>query len=168
MSFDYSMYEWRKHKEYYTDNNGVIEFTADTPAHVLKSYEKYCQQQQALNDFATRKDLERSKKIPFFQKKRKPDKNEQPTNGWLEALKSEDPLSQEWFSTTFVHIDENGKAQVGINELQKNDYTFEEMIEDPYKAFCIGKKKGTPCVIVVRFDENHKILQIQDYISKAR
>lgn len=168
MSFDYSMYEWRKHKEYYTDNNGVIEFAANTPVHVLESYEKYCQQQQAMNDFATRKDLERSRKTTFFQKRRKSNKNEKSMNGWLEALKNGDRLTQEYFAATSVHIDENGNAQVGIDEWPGKHYIFEEMIEDPYKAICIGKKKGIPCVAVIRFDENHKILQIQDYISKAR
>lgn len=62
MSFDYSMYEWRKYKQYYTEKeDGSIEFAAGTPSHVRESYARYVHQQQSMKDFATRRDLDRKK-----------------------------------------------------------------------------------------------------------
>lgn len=64
MSFDYSMYEWRKYKQYYTEKeDGSIEFAAGTPSHVRESYARYVHQQQSMKDFATRRDLDRKKAL---------------------------------------------------------------------------------------------------------
>lgn len=62
MAFDTSMYEWRKYKAYYSEENGVVSFRQDTPQHVLDSYAKYAAQQEAMHDFATRNDLKKKRK----------------------------------------------------------------------------------------------------------
>ena len=50
MTQDYSMYEWRKYKQYYTEQEGKILFKEDTPSFVLESYQKEMAQYQGLQD----------------------------------------------------------------------------------------------------------------------
>ncbi|MEY8257489.1 hypothetical protein AAK706_07125 [Erysipelotrichaceae bacterium 66-17] len=168
MAFDTSMYEWRKYKAYYSEENGVVSFRQDTPQHVLDSYAKYAAQQEAMHDFATRNDLKKKKGQGFFARPKMPARSVSEEPFLFEALKKKKSLRPDWFASSVVHIDENGNASVGFSKLDFSNVQYEEWLAKEDKYVLIGTKDSCPLVSVIVTDRKRKIIQIQDFISKAQ
>ncbi|WP_305179621.1 hypothetical protein [Dubosiella newyorkensis] len=103
MAQDYSMYEWRKYKQYYTEQEGKILFKEDTPSFVLESYQKEMAQYQGLQDFAKRKNSKTS--ILFKSKK----KEKKPIDQFVKGLK-EHRFDEDLFAPVFLWLSVDGKA----------------------------------------------------------
>jgi len=97
MTQDYSMYEWRKYKQYYTEQEGKILFKEDTPSFVLESYQKEMAQYQGLQDFAKRKNSKTS--ILFKSKK----KEKKPIDQFVKGLK-EHRFDEDLFAPDFLWL----------------------------------------------------------------
>lgn len=170
MSFDYSMYEWRKYKQYYTEKeDGSIEFAAGTPSHVRESYARYVHQQQSMKDFATRRDLDRKKGTFDFGIGRKKKEKGNPSSlvSFQEAVNQNESLEKNWFDLNVIHVDERGNAHVGMEHFDGFLIRYEEAIVQGRKAALIGLKNEDPLVSIVTLNPAGKIIQIQDFVSKA-
>lgn len=169
MAFDTSMYEWRKYKAYYSEENGVVSFRQDTPQHVLDSYAKYAAQQEAMHDFATRNDLKKKRKnTGLFSRPKASPHAKTGAELLFEALRDKKSPEAAWFAASAVRIDEHGRATVGFSQMDFAGLVYEECIVAEQKCVLIGSKNSDPLVSVILTDYKKRIIQIQDFTSKAQ
>lgn len=168
MNRDLSMFEWRKHKEFYTTENGKIVFHENTPPYILESYQKEQDQKEALNRFAERKDL--NPRGGFFSKKKKePVDNLSNAFKFVNALEHSKPLETAWFSSRPIFIRWDGMIQTNPAQFKLEGQVYcSKAIKNKSEAILFLEGEGFQSVLAIKCDNRGKIIQIQEYRAKIR
>ena len=83
------------------------------------------------------------------------------------AVNQNESLEKNWFDLNVIHVDERGNAHVGMEHFDGFLIRYEEAIVQGRKAALIGLKNEDRLVSIVTLNPAGKIIQIQDFVSKA-
>lgn len=166
MSRDFSMFEWRKYKEFYTIENGKIIFSNNTPSYILESYQKEQDQKEALNRFAERKDLNHRSR--FFSKKNK-ESLDLLSNAFkfAHALEHNEPVETTWFSSRPIFIRWDGTIQTNPAQFRLDGPVYcSKSIKNKAEVILFFEGERFQSVLAITCDNRGKMVQIQEYRAK--
>lgn len=169
----YSMYLWKQHKEYYTQQDGNIIFKEDTPQEILDSYQAYKDQMDRLTNFPT----SRSKGgiLSMFDKSNKSESKKTTVSENVELAKQfiafqneEKEFSVNALSNDFIFIHYDKKLGTSLSEVNKytSGYQIQECFKKQDKVCIMWKQQSLELITVFWFDEKNKMKRIQEYICQ--
>lgn len=165
MSSSYGPYEWRRHKEYYTEQNGQVVFKEDTPADVLESYRLYQEQIGNLERFATEKGGNHL--FSFFKQKEHASSDVQRglAQRFVENINEGKALPSDWFHFDCLFHDGKGN-RFSPDEIPsgKQEYRVVRCVDQGQRSIVFWKTKTHAMITVVNFKEN-RITQVRQYES---
>lgn len=166
MADSYGPYEWRRHKEYYSEQNGQVTFREDTPAEILESYQEYINQIDSLERFATEKGGNRL--LSFLNPKKEKASASQRglAQRFVEYYNEGKDFPKAWFAFDFVYHDGQGNT-LKKDQLvpQKQDYRIVRCVDHNHQSMVFWKSDTSAWITVVTCQDD-QIVQIRQYESK--
>lgn len=164
MTKSYGPYEWRRHKEYYTEKNRQVTFKEDTPAEILESYRQYQEQIESLEDFAKNKGV--NQLFSMLKPKEKTNSSQRGlAQRFVEYCNEGQPLPKNWFSFDFVYHDGHGNTQKADQiPVLSRSYRIIRCIDSGDKSMVFWKTEDCAYITVVTVKDN-EIVQIRQYNS---
>ena len=176
MAGKFESYEWKKYKQYYTEENGQVIFNEDTPQFVLDSYALYQKQIGDLQAFPTKKTSGLFGGI--FTKSEPKKENVKP------IIKAEPkaPMAREFvtsrnigkmidtttISNNIIYMDVNRNVYTSIKQasfVEHPDFEIQTILEKKNCVMVLWNYPGMDVITTFWFADG-KITRIQDFYSE--
>lgn len=170
MDSKFKMYEWKKYKDYYREENGEIIWNDNAPNAALESYRLYSSQIQKLNEFPTER---KTGLFSMFEKsKEKTVQNVQVSlvdkaTSFLISYNQGVEINTRLTSSNFIYIDSSKEVYTNVLDIPSRDMNGFKIIETFKKhdrVIVMWNVSRLDFISVFYFDENQKISRMQEYI----
>ena len=176
MTGKFESYEWKKYKQYYTEQDGKVVFKEDTPEFVLESYSLYQKQIGDLQAFPAKKT---GGLFGGFFSKQEKSNDVKPT---IEKKQNDASIAKEFvvsrnigkildmtkFSNNLIYMDGKKNVYTSLKQVSfeaHENYEIQSVLEKKGCVMVLWNYPGMDVITVCWFNDG-RINRIQDFYSQ--